>query len=66
MQRDLDRIALNLVVSQPLDAETLASLETGIRRDVDAQMVLEVNILDDIPRAASGKHRFVIGMTERG
>ena len=66
VQRDLDRIALNLVVSQPLDAETLASLETGIRRDVDAQMVLEVNILDDIPRAASGKHWFVIGMTERG
>ena len=63
VQRDLDRIALNLVVSQPLDAETLASLEASIRRDVGAQMALEVNYLDDIPRTASGRHRFVIGIT---
>ena len=63
VQRDLDRITLNLVASQPLDAETLASLEAGIRRDVGAQMALEVSYLDDIPRTASGRHRFVIGIT---
>ncbi len=64
VQRDLDHITLNLVASQPLKAETLASLEADIRRDVDAQMVLEVNLLDDIPRTVSGKHRFVIGMEQ--
>lgn len=65
VQRDRDRLALNLVASQPLNAETLATLAASIRSDVDAQMVLEVNYLDEIPRTVSGKHRFVIGMTGR-
>ena len=64
VQRDLDRITLNLVASSPLDAETLRSLEASLRRDVDAQMVLEVNYLDAIPRTVSGKHRFVIGLAK--
>jgi phenylacetate-CoA ligase len=62
VQRGLDRIELNLVAPRPLDAETLASLEASIRRDVDAQMALEVNYLEEIPRTVSGKHRFVIGL----
>ena len=62
VQHDLDRITLNLVAAQPLDTETLAArLRT---RDVDAQMVLEVNYLDAIPRTVSGKHRFVIGLPQ--
>lgn len=64
VQRDLDRIMLNLVASSPLDTETLMSLEASLRRDVDAQMVLEVNYLDAIPRTVSGKHRFVIGLAK--
>ena len=62
VQREPGWIALKLVASQPLSAETLASLETAIHRDVDAQMVLEVNYLDPIPRTVSGKHRFVMGL----
>jgi phenylacetate-CoA ligase len=62
VQRDLDRITLNLVAPRALSSETLASLSASIRRDVDAQMVLDVHHLDDIPRTVSGKHRFVIGM----
>lgn len=62
VQHGPDRLALNLVTPQPLSAETLASLEASIRRDVDAQMGLEVNYLEEIPRTVSGKHRFVIGM----
>jgi phenylacetate-CoA ligase len=62
VQHGPDRLALNLVTPQPLNAETLASLEASIRRDVDAQMGLEVNYLEEIPRTVSGKHRFVIGM----
>jgi hypothetical protein len=65
VQRDLERLTLNLVTPQPLNAETLASLDSGIRREVDAQMVLEVNYLDDIPRTVSEKHRFVIGMGQQ-
>ena len=62
VQRDLDRVTLNLVCPERLGAETLAALGESIRRDVDAGMVLEVNYLDDIPPTVSGKHRFVIGL----
>jgi phenylacetate-CoA ligase len=62
VQHDFDRLALNLVASRPLGAETLASLAASIREDVDAHMRLEVNYLDAIPRTASGKHRFVISL----
>jgi phenylacetate-CoA ligase len=62
VQRDLDRLALNLVTPQPLSSEMLASLQASVRRDVDAEMALEVNYLDEIPRTVSGKHRFVIGL----
>ena len=63
VQRDLDRITLNLVADRALDAATLASLQANIHKEVDAQMALEVNRLDAIPKTVSGKHRFVIGMT---
>jgi len=62
VQRELDRLTLNLVTADVLNAETLASLRERIRRDVDAQLELQVNYLDAIPRTPSGKHRFVIGM----
>jgi phenylacetate-CoA ligase len=62
VQRDLDRLALNLVASRRLTAEALASLEASIRRDVDPGMRLEVHYPTDIPRTVSGKHRFVIGL----
>jgi len=66
VQRDLDRITLNLVADRMPDAETLASWEMRIRSDVDAQMVLEVKRLGAIPKTVSGKHRFVIGMAAPG
>jgi phenylacetate-CoA ligase len=62
VQHDLNRLALNLVATQALTAETLSSLEMRIHRDVDTGMVLDVFYLDEIPRTVSGKHRFVIGM----
>lgn len=64
VQRDLDRLVLNLVADQPLSSEALSSLKARIRADVSAQMAVEVNILDEIPRTVSGKHRFVIGLAE--
>jgi phenylacetate-CoA ligase len=65
VQHDLDRLSLNVVAATPLSCETLAALRESLRRDVDAEMRLEVNYLAEIPRTASGKHRFVIGLPER-
>ncbi len=62
VQRDFERIALNLVASEKLSAATLAELNANLRRMLEAEIVLEVNYLDAIPRTLSGKHRFVIGM----
>ncbi|MDO9224418.1 MAG: hypothetical protein Q8M09_08720 [Pseudomonadota bacterium] len=62
VQRDLTRIELNLVSAERLSAEVAATLQAGIHRDVDAGMTLEIRYLDEIPRTAAGKHRFVIGM----
>ncbi len=62
VQRDLDRITLNLVASEKLSAETLSVLTEKIRLKMEDEVTLEVNILDEIPRTLSGKHRFVIGM----
>lgn len=64
VQHDLDRLSLNVVAAAPLSGETLSALRENLRRDVDAAMRLEVNYLDEIPRTASGKHRFVIGMAQ--
>jgi len=61
VQHAPDRITLNLVAAQPLDADALALLQTTLHRDVDAGMALDVCYLDAIPRTVSGKHRFVIG-----
>jgi phenylacetate-CoA ligase len=62
VQSRLDRMVLNLVCPERLDAWTVARLEESLRREVDEAMMLEVNYLDEIPRTASGKHRFVIGL----
>ena len=62
VQHALDRIELNLVVSERLSSETQAALADKIRQAMGADVMLEVNYLDAIPRTVSGKQRFVIGM----
>jgi phenylacetate-CoA ligase len=62
IQRELDRIELNLVASERLSPETQAALADKIRQAMGADVMLEVNYLDAIPRTVSGKQRFVIGM----
>jgi phenylacetate-CoA ligase len=57
-----DRMALNLVCPERLGEETATRLGTSLRQEVDAEMKLEIHYLDEIPRTASGKHRFVIGL----
>jgi phenylacetate-CoA ligase len=56
------RMVLNLVSPDRLDAETISRLEQALRREVDGTMTLDVRYLEEIPRTAAGKHRFVIGL----
>jgi phenylacetate-CoA ligase len=65
VQRGFDRIDLNLVADTRLDAETVATLATSLRRDVDSGLTLEVHYLETMPRTAAGKHRYVIGLAGR-
>ena len=55
-----DKITLNLVSTSRLSTKTLSSLKARVRRDVDENMVLEINHVAEIKRTISGKHRFVI------
>jgi len=64
VQAEPDRMVLNLVADERLSGQTLATIASDIQRDVDAQMRLEVNYLEEIPRNVSGKHRFVIGLDD--
>lgn len=60
-QTALERIVLTVVASPALGIDVADALRARIRREVDAAIVFELRHADDIPRTASGKHRFVIG-----
>ena len=60
IQSEPDKITLNLVSPSGLSAEAMNSLGARVRREVDENMVLEINHVDEIRRTLSGKHRFVI------
>lgn len=60
VQESPGRIVLDVVTTAPLDGALATTLRDSIRRDVDAQMEFELNRVEEIPRTASGKHRFVI------
>ena len=61
-QRGLDRIDLNLVAPEALPGTVVANLAAQIHAEVDPDLALAVHYVDQIPRTASGKHRYVIGM----
>jgi len=60
IQSAIDKLTLNIVASIALPAAVTADLRTRIARDIDEQMALEINCVAEIPRSASGKHRYVI------
>jgi phenylacetate-CoA ligase len=57
-----DRIELSVVASPALGGDFENNLRARIRAEVDAHMALALRHVDEIPRSASGKHRFVIGL----
>ena len=60
IQSELDKMTLNIVSPAKLRIETLDAIRESLRRDIDENMVLEINYVDEIKRSISGKHRFVI------
>ena len=60
IQSDPDKITLNIVSPTRLSIETINSLKESLRRDIDENMLLEINYVDEIRRSVSGKYRFVI------
>lgn len=58
----LDRMVLEVVAAPALDEQFMNGLRTNIRAEADAGMALEIRHVEEIPRSASGKHRFVIGL----
>jgi phenylacetate-CoA ligase len=60
VQEAPDRIVLDVVAPLPLDAAVEQRLRDHIRRDVDPLMDFRLNRVAEIPRTASGKHRFVV------
>jgi phenylacetate-CoA ligase len=55
-----DQLTLNLVIAGELPADIAATLRARIASDLDPQMNFALNTVDEIPRTASGKHRYVI------
>ena len=62
VQASPQRMVLNLVCPERLEADRIARMEEALRREVDPAMSLDAHYVDEIPRTASGKHRFVIGL----
>lgn len=60
VQREPDRITLNVVSSAPLPSAVQEQLRRRVRAEVDEGMGLAIHHVDAIGRTASGKHRFVI------
>jgi len=55
-----ERLVMNIVSPAPHSSELQVRLQEAIRHDLDARMTLELNYVTEVPRTASGKHRFVI------
>lgn len=62
VQRTRETLELNLVSDVPLDADVVNALQNRLTQELGPNMTLAVNAVPVIPRTASGKHRFVIGL----
>ncbi len=60
VQSELEKITLNIKAPIPLEPAILRSIERRIQKDIEQDMIVEINRVDEIKRTASGKHRFVI------
>lgn len=55
VQRRLDRVELNAVPAQALDADDRARLEAVIRDNLPGDYAFALNVLEEIPRGPGGK-----------
>ena len=60
VQTDLDKMTLDIQATRNLTSDEQRNIQTRLAHDVDPYIVLEIRHVEAIPRAHSGKHRFVI------
>ena len=60
IQERVDLVRVTLVPDQGFASETPAQVAASLRRLLGGAVAVEVEIAPEIPRAASGKHRYVI------
>lgn len=60
IQESLNRIRVKIVPSDQFSAEEEATLTEGLRERLGSEMKIEVELVEEIPREASGKFRWVI------
>lgn len=63
VQTTRDEIRLDLVSDSQLDNPVAEGLKTRLRTELDPTLRLDIRYLKEISRTASGKHRFVIALT---
>ena len=61
-QKEAGAVTLRLVPRPEFGAEHLAKIREGVARKLGADMDLSVELVDAIPAAPNGKHRFLIQM----
>jgi phenylacetate-CoA ligase len=60
IQERLDLVRVTLVPDQGFASETPSRVASSLRRLLGSGVAIEMEVTTDIPRAASGKHRYVI------
>lgn len=60
VQTGLDALTLNLHATRTLSSDEQYRLQSRVRREVDADMRLDIRHVETLARTHSGKHRFVV------
>ena len=60
IQKTIDSITINLVVSVKFNDNDKAFIENEIHKYDDNQLTIHFNFVDSIPLTVSGKHRVTI------
>ncbi|HEY9040622.1 MAG TPA: hypothetical protein VIN66_00425, partial [Rheinheimera sp.] len=59
-QSQLDALTINIVEKRPLTESERVAITNEINRYSEGELTLTINIVDDIPLTAAGKHRVTV------
>lgn len=65
IQDRIDHVTIKLVIADSFSTAQREALLAALRERLGESMELEIRVVDDIPREASGKYRWVISRIER-